>query len=117
MSYRDSKILDYYNKKIYYINFEKKNNIVVKVNIEVKEMEGMKDVIVYESPNHYQREYMRNKMKKNPEFKKERKYLYNSRTVFCNYCKKDIKFYNRENHNKTMKHLKIVEDYNDITKL
>ena len=117
MSYRDSKILDYQNKKIYYVNFEKKNNIVIKVNIRIEKMEGVEDVVVYDDPNHYQREYMKEKYK-DPIFKKKIKEKFKSSPyIFCENCKCNVKHYNRKSHYKSKKHLKSIKDYNDITNL
>ena len=117
MSYRNSKILDYQNKKIYYVSFEKKNNIVIKVNIRVEKMMNTDDIKLYKDPNEYQREYMKEKYK-DPIFNNIRKEKYKSSPyIFCENCKCNVKHYNRKSHYKSKKHLKSIKDYNDITNL
>jgi len=117
MLYKNSKILDYVDKKVYYINFEYKDNKVIKVNIEIKKMLYTDDIKLYNDSGQYQREYMKEKYK-DPEFNHMRKEKYKaSRHVFCNICKCNVRWYNRKSHLETKKHLKGNNDYKIIRQL
>jgi hypothetical protein len=117
MWYRNSKILNYVDQKVYYINFEYKDNKVVKVNIEIKKMIYTDDIKLYNDSGEYQREYIREKYK-DSKFNDIRKEKYKgSRYVFCNICKCNVRYYNRKSHLKSKKHKKRINDYNEIVNI